>query len=93
MNSNELKRRLSKDRPMVSISLRIPADVLADLKRVAPTLGFTGYQPLMKTYIGQGLREDLAKLEAVTSLQQFAQNLRQRGVDERVINDALVGLQ
>jgi hypothetical protein len=92
MNNSELKQRLRKDRPMVAISLRIPADVLADLKRVAPTLGFTGYQPLMKAYIGQGLREHLAKLEATDSLHQFAQNLRQRGVDEQVIEAAMVGL-
>ncbi len=92
MNSNELQRRLSKNRPMISISLRIPEDVLEELRRMAPTLGFTGYQPLMKAYIGQGLRADLARLEAAASLKQFAQNLRQRGVEERVIEEALVGL-
>jgi hypothetical protein len=77
---------------MISISLRIPEDVLEELRRMAPTLGFTGYQPLMKAYIGQGLRADLARLEAAASLKQFAQNLRQRGVEERVIEEALVGL-
>ena len=74
---------------MVSISMRIPEDVVADLKRVAPHLGLSGYQPLIRAYIGQGLREDLARLESSSSLQTFVENLRQRGVDEEVIKEAL----
>ena len=31
-----LQQRLHKDRPMVTISLRMPENVLDDLKRVAP---------------------------------------------------------
>ena len=88
MKANELKERLRKDRPMVSISMRIPEDVIDDLKRVAPQLGFSGYQPLIRAYIGQGLREDLARLES-PALQSFVENLRQRGVDEDVISQAL----
>jgi hypothetical protein len=65
---------LHKDRPMRHISLRVPEDVLENLKRVAPLKGMSGYQALMKFYVGQGLRKDLrelwqldnaAKLEAV----------------------------
>jgi hypothetical protein len=41
------------------VSIRIPDDVIEDLKRVAPILGFSGYQALIKAYIGQGLRADL----------------------------------
>jgi hypothetical protein len=89
MKASDLKRRLQKDRPMVAISMRIPQDVVADLKRVAPQLGFSGYQPLIRAYVGQGLREDIARLESSSSLQDFVENLRQRGVDESVIEDAL----
>ena len=89
MKTSDLRRRLHKDRPMVSISMRIPEDVVADLKRVAPHLGFSGYQPLIRAYVGQGLREDLARLESSSSLQTFVENLRQRGVDEAVIKEAL----
>lgn len=32
---------------MVTISMRMPEDVVEDLKRVAPLLGFSGYQPLI----------------------------------------------
>jgi hypothetical protein len=38
-------------------------DVIVDLKRVSPWLGFLGYQPLARAYIGQGLRSDLERLE------------------------------
>jgi len=33
---------------MVTITLRMPEDVIEDLKRVAPVLGFSGYQPLIR---------------------------------------------
>ena len=74
---------------MASISLRIPEDVIADLKRLAPILGFSGYQPLMRAYVGQGLREDLSRLESDSSLESFVENLRERGVDQSVIEQAL----
>lgn len=91
MKASDLSRRLQKGRPMVAISMRMPEDVIEDLKRVAPHLGFSGYQPLIRAYVGQGLRDDLAKLESSSSLEDFVENLRQRGVDENVINEALAG--
>jgi predicted DNA binding CopG/RHH family protein len=63
MNNSQLKARLTKNRPMTSITLRIPTDVIEDLKRVAPHRGFSGYQTLMRAYISQGLRDDLENLE------------------------------
>ena len=56
MKSDELRRRLDKNRTMVPVSIRMPEDVIEDLKRIAPQLGFSGYQPLIRAYIGQGLR-------------------------------------
>lgn len=61
MNKTKLKVRLTKNRPMTSVTLRMPADVIEDLKRVAPRRGFSGYQPLIRAYVGQGLREDLER--------------------------------
>ncbi len=49
---------LHKDRPMKHISIRVPEDVLEDLKRIAPLKGMGGYQALIKFYISQGLRKD-----------------------------------
>lgn len=88
MKIETLKQRLRKDRPMKSITLRIPEDVVEDLKKIAPVLGFSGYQPLMRTYIGQGLRKDLEKLEN-EPFWELIESLKRHGVEEDIINNAL----
>jgi hypothetical protein len=89
MKTSKLKQRLRKDRPMTKITLRIPEDVVDDLKRIAPRLGFSGYQPLIRAYIGQGLRADLEQLEGSASLSEFIESLRKQGVDDDVIATAV----
>lgn len=73
---------------MTTISLRIPWDVIDDLKSVAPRLGFSGYQPLILAYIGQGLRADLERLMRMwnfpISLRAFA-----GGVKNEIIASAM----
>ena len=88
MKIEQLKKRLDKDRKMTSITLRIPVDVVDDLKKIAPLLGFSGYQALLKMYVGQGLRKDLEKLDndTVTAL---VISLKKHGVSENIITDAL----
>ncbi|HYH47532.1 MAG TPA: hypothetical protein VEG34_17760 [Thermoanaerobaculia bacterium] len=86
--SDRIQKRLRKDRPMTTISIRIPEDVIEDLKLVAPTLGFSGYQPLIRAYVGQGLRKDLARLEN-DQVQALAESLRRHGVDDQVIAEAI----
>ena len=88
MKTEQLKKRMERDRPMTSVTLRMPEDVVADLKRIAPLLGFSGYQPLMRAYIGQGLRKDLERLDsdAVTAL---VSNLKRRGVSKKILEEAL----
>lgn len=88
MKIDALKQRLKKDRPMKSITLRIPEDVVEDLKRIAPVLGFSGYQPLMRTYIGKGLRKDLEELEN-NPISKLIESLKSQGVEEEIINTAL----
>jgi hypothetical protein len=89
MSTNKrLKKRLQKDRPMTSITIRMPQDVLDDLKEVAPALGFSGYQPLIRHYIGQSLRKDLARLEG-DPVSIMASSLRRRGVADALIEEAL----
>jgi len=87
-NAERIKRRLRRDRPMTTISIRVPEDVIDDLKSVAPKLGYSGYQPLIRAYIGQGLRKDLARLEnpEVAALEE---SLRRHGVDKEVISAVL----
>lgn len=88
MKTEALKKRLDKNRPMTSVTIRIPEDVIEDLKRVAPLLGFSGYQPLIRAYIGQGLRVDLEQLEGDTVSALIA-SLKRRGVSDEVIHEAL----
>lgn len=88
MKIEALKKRLDKNRPMTSITIRIPEDVIEDLKRVAPLLGFSGYQPLLRAYIGQGLRSDLDRLEGDTVSALIA-SLKRHGVTDEVIHEAL----
>jgi hypothetical protein len=86
--AERLQRRLRKDRPMTTISIRMPEDVIEDLKEIAPELGFAGYQALIRAYIGQGLRRDLESLQK-PDLEAFADRLRRRGVDQKIIQDAM----
>ena len=69
---------------MTTIIIRMPED----LKRIAPILGFSGYQPLARTYIGQGLRNDLERLKNDT-ISSLIDSLKRRGVREDVIQEAL----
>ncbi len=62
-----LKVRLSKDRPMTSITLRIPVDVVESMKAIAPKRGFADYQTLLKSYLSDGLRRDEAARELETA--------------------------
>ena len=88
MKLEALKRRLDKHRPMTAVSMRFPADVIEDLKRVAPLRGFTGCQPLIRAYVGQGLRKDLEQLEE-DPVAVLVESLKRRGVSETVIEEAL----
>ncbi|HEX8071832.1 MAG TPA: hypothetical protein VF546_17930 [Pyrinomonadaceae bacterium] len=89
MKINKLKQRLRKDRTMTTISLRIPEDVVADLKDIAPRLGFSGYQPLIRAYIGQGLRADLARLNEHPEISNLVESLRRHGVKDEIIASAM----
>lgn len=88
MKIEKLKKRLDRNQPMTTVTIRMPEDVVEDLKRMAPLLGFSGYQPLIRAYIGQGLREDLEKLDSDT-VSALVASLKRRGVSEEVIEEAL----
>jgi hypothetical protein len=89
MRINKITQRLQKDRPMTMVSIRIPDDVIEDLKRVAPMLGFSGYQALIKAYIGQGLRSDLERLEGDIEISALLESLRKKGVNDDIISSAI----
>ena len=88
MKIETLKQRLRKDRPMTTVTIRMPQDIVEDLKRVAPRLGFSGYQPLIRAYVGQGLRADLERLEE-DPLTRVAESLKRQDVSDEVVDRAL----
>jgi len=88
MKIEKLKKRMDRDRPMTSVTLRMPQDVIEDLKRIAPLLGFSGYQPLIRAYIGQGIRKDLERLDNDT-VTELVTSLKRRGVSKKIIEEAL----
>jgi hypothetical protein len=83
-NEERMERRLQRNRPMTTIGMRIPEDAIEDLKEIAPKFGFSGYQPLIRAYIGQGLRNDLARLER-PEMAGLEDSLRRHGVQDEVI--------
>lgn len=88
MKIEKLRKRLIRKRPMTSVTLRMPEEVIDDLKRLAPLLGVSGYQPLIRVYIGQGLRRDLKRLDSET-ISRFVSSLKRRGESDSVIEEAL----
>ena len=87
MLSERLKKRLIKDRPMTSITLRIPVDVVESMKEIAPHKGFSGYQTLLKSYISEGLRNDEEKYLNSSTAQLIAA-LKRHGVPDNIIEEA-----
>ena len=88
MINDRLKKRLKKDRPTTTITMRVPADVVESLKTIAPLRGLAGYQTLLKSYVSEGLRRDEAQFDQYTA-QRLADALKRRGVAEGVLREAL----
>lgn len=63
-----------RPRPATDISLQIPDETLASLEKIAAGRDMSP-EALMKFYIGQGLRQDLARLYADQLLDRTAQVL------------------
>ena len=75
----------AKDRPTTSITMRMPVDVLEDLRRVAQFKGMSGYQALIKYYVGFGLREDLHQMRKSDLLKTIEDILEREKVTPAVI--------
>jgi hypothetical protein len=84
MISKKLKDRMTRDREMTSISLRMPVDVVESLKAIAPLKGMSGYQALLKAYVSDGLRRDEAE-HLFGPAARLADALRKRGVSAELI--------
>lgn len=69
----ELKLHL-RPRAVETVSIKIPTDTLESLKKVATSRDMSS-EALVKFYIGQGLRQDLARLFGDRVLETTAQVL------------------
>jgi hypothetical protein len=90
MNISEtIQRRLAKDRPMTSITLRIPVDVVDSMKAIAPLRGMAGYQSLLKFYVSEGLRRDEADFSTHSpAVVRLMEALSRRGVSQSLLEEA-----
>lgn len=88
MLNETLRKRLARDRPTTSITLRIPVDVVESLKAIAPHKGYAGYQTLLKAYISEGLRRDEAAYSS-DGMERLARALQKRGVPVELLDEAM----
>lgn len=90
--SERIQRNMQADKRMTLISLRLPEHVIDDLKEVAPSLGFGGYQALIRAYISNGLRQHLSEREAQrtkeVTVEEFSRRLIAHGVPEQAVHEA-----
>jgi hypothetical protein len=90
MPNHRIRQRLVAPRPMTSITLQIPEDVIASTKAIAPLRGMVGYQNPLKAYISEGLRRD-----EVGSLSDrarcLADAMRARGIGPELLEQPIRG--
>jgi hypothetical protein len=86
-SDKEFELRL-RPRVTETVSLEIPADTLESLKKVAASRNMS-MEALLKLYIGQSLRQDLAKLFSERILDTTAQVLARHIESEEEISAIL----
>jgi len=69
-------------RPSKMVSIRVPKDTLENLKLIA-TQKELGYQSLLKLYIGEGLRRDLAESSRDRIIAKTVAIVRKHIMDEK----------
>lgn len=87
-----LEQRRNPQRPMINITMRLPEDVIDDLKQIAPLVGFRSYQALIRAYIGQGLAQHVTEINQ-RSYPAVAAALQRRGWNEEDIATLLHEIQ
>ena len=81
----DLKVRSRNSKP---VTIRIPADTLASLEKIAAGRDMS-VEALLKLYIGQAMRQDLAKLSADRVLEKTEQVLKQHIESEEEVSAIL----
>ena len=77
-----------RSRPVTTVSVQIPIDTWASLEKVAASRDMSP-QALLKYYIGQGLRQDIAHLFADRVLEKTAEVLTRHIQSEEEITAIL----
>ncbi len=81
----ELKLRSRKSKP---VTIHIPADTLASLEKIAAGRDMS-LEALLKFYIGQSMRQDMAKFSTDRVLEKTAQVLKQHIPSEAEVSAIL----
>ena len=77
-----------RPRPTEMVTLEIPKDTLESLKKIAAKRDMS-YQALLKFYIGQGLRQDVARLFGDQVLETAAEVLAKHIQSEEEVSAIL----
>ena len=85
----DLKIRSRNSQPVM---IRIPADTLALLEKIAEGRDMS-VEALLKAYIGQSMRQDLAKLSADRMLEKTAQVLNRHIKSQKEVSAILMEIQ
>jgi hypothetical protein len=91
MNDEVYELRV-KPRPMHPVTLKVPVDTLEALSRIAEGRDMS-VEALMKFYIGQGLRQDVAKRFSDRLLESTASVLARHLESEQEVNSILREIQ
>ena len=90
--SEKMKRR-REARVLTTIEIRLPEDIVEDLKEMAPMLGVGSYQALIRAYISMGMREDESRLNQPEGRELIESLTRERVGDDVIFERVAETLQ
>ena len=85
----DLKVRSRNSKP---VTIRVPADTLASLEKIAEGRDMS-VEALLKLYVGQSMRQDLAKLSTDRMLEKTAQVLTKHIKSQKEVSAILKEIQ
>ena len=83
--SEKLVARRQSNRPKTTVSIRLPEDVVEDLREMAPVLGVGSVQALIRAYISMGMREDESRLNQ-PEVRSLMESLKRDGVTDEALS-------
>jgi len=86
--SEKMAIRRQRNRPSTTVEIRLPEDVVQDLKEMAPVFGIGSFQALIRAYISEGMRRDESTLN-LPEVRNLLEGLKRDGVSDDVIAEKL----